>query len=154
MILSCFEKYIIINKHIFEINVTIKDCHIEFDLRVFFARNSLSLNMKTAPSYIEDVYEVTRLIPAGKVTTYGAIANYLSLGSARMVGWALNKSFTGDNPVPAHRVVNRKGELSGRVHFPTPTMMQELLESEGIEVENDTIIDFKKKLWNPSIDLE
>jgi len=99
-------------------------------------------------NYVEDVYEVTRLIPFGRVSTYGAIANYLELGSARMVGWALNKSFTMDN-VPAHRVVNRKGELSGRNHFPSPTMMQQLLENEGVKVENDIIKDFKKHFWDP-----
>ena len=105
-------------------------------------------------SYFDLVYFVTQQIPKGRVSTYGAIADYLSLGSARMVGWALNKSFTSDNPVPAHRVVNRKGELSGRVHFPTPTMMQELLENEGIDVENDRVVSFKDKFWDPSVELE
>ena len=103
-------------------------------------------------NYVEQVYEVTRLIPFGRISTYGTIANYLELGSARMVGWALNKSFTMDG-VPAHRVVNRKGELSGRNHFPTPAMMQQLLENEGVKVENDTIQDFKKHFWDPSIEL-
>lgn len=103
-------------------------------------------------NYVEDVYDVTRLIPFGRISTYGAIANYLELGSARMVGWALNKSFTMDN-VPAHRVVNRKGELSGRNHFPSPTMMQELLENEGVVVENDAVKDFKKHFWDPLIEL-
>ena len=83
-------------------------------------------------SYFDLVYEVTRHIPVGRVSTYGAIADFLALGSARMVGWALNKSFLGDN-VPAHRVVNRKGELSGRNFFPTPTMMEELLVQEGVK---------------------
>ncbi len=100
-------------------------------------------------NYYQDVFEVTKLIPHGRVSTYGAIANYLSLGSARMVGWALNKSFV-EEGVPAHRVVNRKGELSGRIHFPSPTMMQELLESEGIEVVDHVIRDFKAKYWSPS----
>ena len=104
-------------------------------------------------SYFEDVYEVTRLVPHGRVTTYGAIANYLALGSARMVGWALNKSFTGEN-VPAHRVVNRKGELSGRVHFPAPGLMQALLENEGVKVEENVVQDFKNLFWDPSIELE
>lgn len=106
----------------------------------------------TQPNYYERVYAVTRKIPFGRVTTYGAIANYLELGSARMVGWALNKSFTGEN-VPAHRVVNRKGELSGRIHFPTPTLMQELLENEGIKVVDHQIQDFKQLLWSPSDNL-
>ena len=103
-------------------------------------------------NYVQDVYDVTRLIPFGKISTYGAIANYLELGSARMVGWALNKSFTEEN-IPAHRVVNRKGELSGRNHFPSPTMMQQLLENEGVEISNDAVQDFKKHFWDPSLEL-
>ncbi len=101
-------------------------------------------------SYFDLVYYVTQKIPKGRVTNYGAIADYLSLGSARMVGWALtqsNKSSMGD--VPAHRVVNRKGELSGRVHFKTPTLMQELLESEGVEVINNKIPNFDELFWHP-----
>jgi methylated-DNA-protein-cysteine methyltransferase-like protein len=104
------------------------------------------------PSYYDLVFEVTRKIPFGRVSTYGAIADYLALGSARMVGWALNKSFIGEG-VPAHRVVNRKGELSGRVHFPTPTLMQDLLEQEGVKVEDNKIVDFKKHLWIPADEL-
>ncbi|MBI5916647.1 MAG: MGMT family protein [Bacteroidetes bacterium] len=100
-------------------------------------------------SYFEQVYDVVRCIPHGRVTTYGTIADFLTLGSARMVGWALNHSFSNDG-VPAHRVVNRKGELSGRNHFPTPTMMQELLENEGVEVVDDKIVDFDKHFWNPT----
>lgn len=100
-------------------------------------------------SYFEMVYDVVRCVPVGKVTTYGAIANFLSLGSARMVGWALNHSFAGDG-VPAHRVVNRKGELSGRNRFSTPTLMQELLENEGVEVKNDQVVQFEQRLWNPA----
>ena len=99
-------------------------------------------------SYFEQVYEVTRRIPFGRVSTYGAIADFLALGSARMVGWALHQSFSGDG-VPAHRVVNRKGELSGRNNFPTPTLMQELLEKEGIEVVNDRVLEFEQLFWNP-----
>jgi methylated-DNA-protein-cysteine methyltransferase-like protein len=104
-------------------------------------------------TYFEDVFEVTRLIPVGRITTYGAIANYLTLGSARMVGWALNKSFTGEG-VPAHRVVNRKGELSGRNHFPAPGLMQALLENEGIKVKENVIQDFKKYFWDPAEELD
>ncbi|MEM9884747.1 MAG: MGMT family protein [Bacteroidota bacterium] len=105
-------------------------------------------------TYVERVYEVTRLIPYGRVSSYGAIADYLSLGSARMVGWALNRSFTGDEKaVPAHRVVNRKGELSGRGHFPTPSMMQELLEQEGIEIENHRVVNFEVLHWKPAEEL-
>lgn len=100
-------------------------------------------------NYYEQVYEVTRSIPHGRVSTYGAIADYLALGSARMVGWALNNSFSVFD-IPAHRVVNRKGELSGRVHFATPTMMQELLEQEGVEVEDNKVVDFKRLFWHPA----
>lgn len=100
------------------------------------------------PTYYEEVYYVTRQIPRGRVTNYGAIADYLALGSARMVGWALNKSFSGAS-VPAHRVVNRLGELSGRVHFPNPGMMQELLEQEGVEVKDHKVVHFKVLFWNP-----
>ena len=104
------------------------------------------------PNYYDLVFEVTKQIPFGRVSTYGAIADYLALGSARMVGWALNKSFT-DEGVPAHRVVNRKGELSGRIHFPAPDMMQALLENEGVKVENHTVQNFKKHFWNPADEL-
>jgi methylated-DNA-protein-cysteine methyltransferase-like protein len=100
------------------------------------------------PTYYDLVYGITRLIPKGRVSTYGAIADFLALGSARMVGWALNKSFSGEG-VPAHRVVNRKGELSGRVHFPTPTMMQEMLEQEGVKVEDNKVQNFKELFWHP-----
>jgi len=103
-------------------------------------------------NYHQKVYAITRLIPFGKISTYGAIANYLALGSARMVGWALNQSFLQNN-VPAHRVVNRKGELSGRNHFPSPTIMEELLESEGVEISNDKVIHFQKHFWDPAIEL-
>jgi len=99
-------------------------------------------------NYYELVYEVTRHIPPGRVTTYGAIADYLALGSARMVGWALNQSMARDD-VPAHRVVNRKGELSGRHHFNPPSRMQALLEQENVVVVDNCISDFKKRFWHP-----
>lgn len=98
-------------------------------------------------SYFEKVHELTQQIPFGRVSTYGAIANYLTLGSARMVGWALNHCE--HLQIPAHRVVNRKGELTGRNQFPTPTIMQELLENEGIEIVNDTVVNFKDLFWDP-----
>jgi len=104
-------------------------------------------------NYFERVYKVTQMIPRGRVTTYGRIADYLELGSARMVGWALNKSFTSAG-VPAHRVVNRKGELSGRIHFPHPAMMQSLLEQEGVKVVDNVIQNFDQVLWNPADELE
>ena len=105
--------------------------------------------MRKEANYFEKVFWVTRQIPPGRVTNYGAIADYLALGSARMVGWALNNCGFMENNVPAHRVVNRKGELSGRNHFPTPTMMQELLENEGIVVEDHRIVNFKELFWHP-----
>lgn len=101
-------------------------------------------------SYYDLVYYVTQKIPPGRVSTYGAIADYLALGSARMVGWALtNCNKAGVENVPAHRVVNRKGELSGRIHFATPFRMQELLESEGVVVEENIIVDFENRFWHP-----
>lgn len=102
-------------------------------------------------SFFELVYEVARQIPKGKVTTYGAIAAALGTKlSARMVGWAMNGAHTLHEKVPAHRVVNRNGMLSGKMHFGTPTKMQELLEKEGIAVKEDRIIDFEKHFWNPA----
>ncbi len=103
-------------------------------------------------SFFKDVYEVTKLIPKGKVTSYGAIGNYLGIkGSARMVGWAMNQA--GNYPdVPAHRVVNRNGVLSGKHHFGGDNM-QRLLENEGIKVVDDKIVDFKSKYWDPTVEL-
>ncbi len=101
-------------------------------------------------SYYDLVYYVTQQIPKGRVSTYGAIADYLSLGSARMVGWALTQSNLGQyGSIPAHRVVNSKGELSGRAHFGTSTRMQELLENEGIHIVNFKVKDFKNLFWHP-----
>ena len=103
-------------------------------------------------SFFEDVYAVAKLIPKGKVSSYGAIANYLGTkGSARMVGWAMNQAHAAD--VPAHRVVNRKGLLTGKHHFATPTTMQELLEQEGVAVVDDQIQDFDQHFWDPSVEL-
>ena len=102
-------------------------------------------------SFFEDVYEVVRLIPTGRVTSYGAIANYLGTkSSARMVGWALNSSY--GKYIPAHRVVNRNGILTGKVHFGGNTM-NELLESEGIVIKNNKIMDFEKVFWDPAKEL-
>ncbi|MDZ4708975.1 MAG: MGMT family protein [Saprospiraceae bacterium] len=99
-------------------------------------------------SYFDLVYEVTRSIPAGRVSTYGAIADFLSLGSARMVGWALNQCH-GMKDLPAHRVVNRKGELSGRVHFKPPSSMAARLRKEGVKVKNDQVTEFESLFWHP-----
>ena len=103
--------------------------------------------------FFEQVYQVVREIPEGRVSSYGLIARYLgSARGARMVGWAMNACMNRDD-VPAHRVVNRLGVLSGKMHFITPTAMQERLESEGIVVENDQILNFKKHLWDPNSEL-
>lgn len=100
-------------------------------------------------SFYDRVYEVVREIPYGRVTSYGAIAEYLGRkGSARMVGYAMNSSHQYEN-IPAHRVVNRNGLLSGKMHFHPPTLMQQLLENEGIKVQNDKIQDFEKVFWKP-----
>lgn len=100
------------------------------------------------------VYEVVRLIPYGRVTSYGAIANYLGAkGSSRMVGWAMNHSHHHHSPVPAHRVVNRNGLLTGKAHFASPSLMQELLEQEGITVIEDKVQNFKNVFWDPNEEL-
>ena len=104
-----------------------------------------------------DVHDVARLIPPGRVTSYGAIARYLGAArSSRMVGWAMNRALEGTasgDPVPAHRVVNRLGILSGRLHFPTPTTMAERLRAEGVEVADDQVVDFDVRFWDPSTEL-
>ena len=106
--------------------------------------------MSKGDDFFERVYQVCRLIPRGRVTSYGAIAGAIgSPGAARMVGWALNNSFKVSPPVPAHRVVNRNGMLSGKKYFGAPDMMQKLLESEGITVENDRVKEFEKVFWEP-----
>lgn len=104
--------------------------------------------------FFEQVYQVTRQIPAGRVTSYGAIARFLgSAQSSRMVGWALNNSHHLDAFIPAHRVVNRKGILSGKHHFEGSRVMEQLLESEGIQVVNDQIVNFERLFWDPSLEL-
>jgi methylated-DNA-protein-cysteine methyltransferase related protein len=105
-------------------------------------------------SFFEDVWAVVRLIPKGRVTSYGAIANYLGTRlSARMVGWAMNASHTAPQPVPAQRVVNRNGMLSGRHHFPSPDAMEKMLKEDGVLIENDTVTDFDKRFWDPAVEL-
>ncbi len=104
--------------------------------------------------FFSKVYEVVKLIPPGRVTSYGAVARYLgTTGSARMVGWAMNASHSHSEYVPAHRVVNRNGLLTGKHHFDAPGAMKELLENEGIQIKGDQIIDFKKHFWDPSTEL-
>lgn len=105
-------------------------------------------------SFFQDVYEVVRQIPKGKVTSYGAVAAYLGTRlSARMVGWAMNAAGTAKPKVPAQRVVNRNGMLTGKHHFTTPTLMEELLKKDGVTVKNDTVVDFKNRFWDPITEL-
>jgi len=104
--------------------------------------------------FFQQVYEVVKLIPFGRVTSYGAIAAYLgSKGSARMVGWAMNGSHSSKDNIPAHRVVNRNGLLTGKQHFGSPNMMKDLLESEGLLVAGDQITNFKERFWDPNTEL-
>lgn len=109
---------------------------------------------KKDQSFFEQVYEVARHIPKGRVTSYGAIAGCLGArSSARMVGWAMNGAHNVKPRVPAHRVVNRNGMLSGKYHFETPTRMEELLKKEGISVKNDTVVNFQTLFWDPGSEL-
>lgn len=104
--------------------------------------------------FFKKVYDVTRLIPFGRITSYGAIARYLGSGrSARMVGWALNASHRSHEFIPAHRVVNRNGVLTGKSHFGNSSTMQQLLENEGLIIEDDQIINFLDRFWDPSSEL-
>lgn len=104
-------------------------------------------------NFFQDVYDVVRLIPEGRATTYGSIANYLGMKrGARMVGWAMNQAFSLED-VPAHRVVNRKGELTGRHHFSPPTLMEELLQKEGLTIKNHVIANFEQYYWDPAVEL-
>jgi methylated-DNA-protein-cysteine methyltransferase-like protein len=109
--------------------------------------------MPTSDFFLK-VYHTVRQVPEGRVTTYGAIARYLSAASAsRMVGWAMNASHNQHPPVPAHRVVNRNGQLTGKSHFGDPGLMQQLLEGEGVTITNDTVQEFNKVFWDPSANL-
>jgi methylated-DNA-protein-cysteine methyltransferase-like protein len=107
-------------------------------------------NPKDNNDFFQRVYDVTKLIPYGRITSYGAIARFLGSGrSARMVGWALSVSHSHPEFIPAHRVVNRNGLLTGKHHFGNTSTMQQLLVNEGIIVEDDQIINFKEKFWDP-----
>ncbi|WP_430928190.1 MGMT family protein [Polaribacter marinivivus] len=111
--------------------------------------------MKKSENFFEKVYDVARKIPFGRVTSYGAIAKHLgAVRSARMVGWAMNNSHNQEIEVPAHRVVNRKGLLTGKHHFDGTNLMQQLLENEGIVVIDNQIQDLDKVFWNPSEELK
>lgn len=110
---------------------------------------------KTPADFFDMVYQVVRLIPKGRVTSYGAIAKYLgSAGSSRLVGYAMNGSGKLKPKVPAHRVVNRNGMLSGKLQFETPYQMEELLKKEKIKVKNDKIVNFEKHYWDPNTELQ
>jgi methylated-DNA-protein-cysteine methyltransferase-like protein len=101
-------------------------------------------------NFFDNVYAVVRRIPYGRVSTYGAIARYIGLArSSRMVGWALNNSLSQNPPVPAHRVVNRKGLLTGKAAFVGENVMSELLENEGIRIADNQVVDFQKYFWDP-----
>lgn len=114
----------------------------------------LSVTRKKGESFFADVYDVVRQIPRGRVTSYGAIAYYLGTkSSARMVGWAMNGSGHVTPKVPAHRVVNRLGMLSGKAHFNPPSKMEALLKKEGITVKKDMIVNFEKYFWDPAKEL-
>ncbi len=106
-------------------------------------------------SFFQKVYEVVEIIPYGRVTSYGAIAECLgSRGSARMVGWAINKSISAKHNLPAHRVVNRNGVLTGKHHFGGPDIMRQLLENEGLKIEDDKIVNFTQVFWDPKKELK
>ena len=115
---------------------------------------SVTPSGKAEPSFFQLVYEIAKQIPYGRVTSYGAIAACLGTKlSARMVGWAMNGAHYEGGNIPAHRVVNRVGLLTGKMHFGTPHRMQELLEEEGIKVEGDKVVDFEKHFWDPASEL-
>lgn len=108
---------------------------------------------KLSPTFFDDVYEVVKLVPKGRVTSYGAIANYLGAkGSARIVGWAMNQTPQGQE-IPAHRVVNRLGVLSGKSSFSQPNLMEARLMEEGVHLEGDKIVNFKEVFWDPMEEL-
>ena len=104
--------------------------------------------------FFSRVFEIAKLVPHGRVTSYGAIARCIgSPQAARMVGWAMNQAHSSPDFIPAHRVVNRIGMLSGKHHFGGPRVMQELLESEGVRIEDDRVVDFSRLFWDPSSEL-
>ncbi|MDX1445902.1 MGMT family protein [Lishizhenia sp.] len=113
---------------------------------------TIKLSEKNA-DFFDRVYQVVELVPYGRVTSYGAIAKYLGAArSSRMVGWAMNNAH-GMPHIPAHRVVNRNGMLTGKMHFESPTAMEEKLRAEGIVVKDDTVVDFKNLYWDPTTEL-
>lgn len=118
------------------------------------AATPAQLPVKKEHSFFADVWDVARQIPKGRVTSYGAIARYLGTKmSARMVGWAMNAAFDVKPKIPAHRVVNRIGMLTGKPHFNPPEKMQQLLEKEGITVKDEQVENFEKHFWDPAVEL-
>jgi methylated-DNA-protein-cysteine methyltransferase-like protein len=118
------------------------------------AKKDPGVSVKDDITFFEKVYQVVRLIPKGRVTTYGAIAKYLgTAGSSRMVGWAMNSAHSTLPAVPAQRVVNRAGMLTGKAHFKDHKEMQRLLKKDGVEVKNDMVVNFKEIFWDPMIEL-
>ena len=112
-----------------------------------------ALKLPEPLNFFQDVHEVARLIPAGRVSTYGTIAHYLGARhGARTVGYAMMAAHA-DASIPAHRVVNRLGHLTGRLHFATPFAMQQALEAEGVRVEDDRVVEFSKLFWDPAVEL-
>jgi methylated-DNA-protein-cysteine methyltransferase-like protein len=120
-------------------------------------KKSSNIDLPSPPkeySFFKDVHEIVRQIPKGRVSSYGAIARYLGTSlSARMVGWAMNAAHAVHPPVPAHRVVNRNGMLTGKAHFSPPSLMEDLLKKEKIIVKEDKIVDFNELFWDPSNEL-
>ncbi len=113
------------------------------------------MKKKTESNFFHRVHQIARQVPRGRVTSYGAIARFLGTGkSSRLVGWAMNGSHSALPPVPAHRVVNRNGLLTGQHHFAYPGQMKELLENEGVEVVNDQVKDFEELFWDPVKELK
>jgi methylated-DNA-protein-cysteine methyltransferase-like protein len=116
------------------------------------SKNPKKLTQSRKYSFFDDVFEVVKLIPKGRVTSYGAVAAYLGTrGSARMVGWAMHA--TPGPEVPAHRVVNSQGLLTGKIHFTPPSAMEKRLRAEGVKVKNDRVVDFRELFWDPAKEL-
>ena len=117
-------------------------------------KEAVAFQPKEDITFFEKVYQVVRLIPKGRVTSYGAIAKYLgTAGSSRMVGWAMNVSHTALPPVPAQRVVNRNGLLTGKAHFDSRFSMEQLLKKDGVKVKDDKVSDFEELFWDPMKEL-
>jgi Predicted methylated DNA-protein cysteine methyltransferase len=117
----------------------------------FLRKRYRNIRMETG-NFFEQVYQIVRQIPEGRVTSYGAIARALgAAGSSRMVGWAMRAAHTAHPPIPAHRVVNRIGVLSGKMAFGSPTLMQKLLENEGLTIIDDQVADFADVFWEPAL---